>query len=134
MEPGAMTDNAPIIRPPENRVVLRPAINRVIYKGGDMRIAQRFHGAGNKTRYEVDYFNWLQEGRTLSPNNGFSAALADGSTVTDVTVDQVSVTSTKLFFWVSGGSINEAFTVQTQVTDTLGEIVNDTVDFTVVAP
>lgn len=128
-------NNEPIIRPRENRVILRPAINRVIYKGGDMRIAQRFHGAGNKTRYYVDYSNWLDDGRTLSSSNGaFSAALATDSTVTDVTIDQVSVTPDRLYFWVSGGSINEAFTVQTQVTDTLGEIVNDTVDFTVVAP
>ena len=99
-----------------------------------MLIGNKQHTAGNRTRYEIDYEEWLDEGRTLNQSSGFSAALAPGSTVNDVTIDQVSVTSHRLYFFVSGGSINEAFTVQVQVTDTLGEIVTDTVNYTVVAP
>jgi hypothetical protein len=99
-----------------------------------MLIGNKRHTAGNKTRYEIDYEDWLDEGRTIQSSSGFSAALAAGSTVTDVTVGQVSVTSTKLYWFVSGGSINEAFTVQVQITDTLGEILIDTVNFTVDPP
>jgi hypothetical protein len=98
-----------------------------------MQIGNKQHTAGNKTRYEIDYEMWLDEGRTLS-NAGFSATLSVPPTLNDVTISQVSVTSHKLYFFVSGGSINEAFTVQTQVTDTLGEIVIDTINFTVVQP
>ena len=98
-----------------------------------MLIGQRHHTAGNTTRFEVDYYNWLEDGRTIAPT-GFSAALAADSTVTDVVISNVSVTASKLYFFVSGGSVNETFTLQTQVTDTLGEVVIDTVIFTVVAP
>ena len=99
-----------------------------------MLIGTKQHTAGNKTRYEVDYDQWLDDGRTLNPSSGFSAALQTPGTPADVTVGTVSVTASKLYFFVSGGSINEAFTAQLQVTDTLGEIVNDTVNFTVVPP
>jgi len=49
-------------------------------------------------------------------------------------VNNVSATPDKIYYWVQGGSVNEAFTVQIQATDTLGEIVIDTVQFTVVQP
>ncbi len=97
-----------------------------------MLIGAKQHGAGNTIRYEVDYIDWLDEGRTLLPT-GFSATNIT-ATVTDVTVSNVSVTAHKLYFFVSGGSVNEAFTVQTQVQDTLGETVIDTINFTVVQP
>lgn len=97
-----------------------------------MIIGRKQHTAGNVTRYEIDYEEWLDEGRTLE-NSGFSATLV-APAPTDVTITNVSVTAHRLFFFVGGGSINEAFTVQTQVTDTLGEIVIDTITFTVVQP
>ena len=99
-----------------------------------MRIGKKFHTAGDTTRYWVDYFNWLEDGRTINPETGFSAVLQAGSTVTDVTINQVTVTADKLYFFVEGGSVNETFTVQVQVTDTLGEVVIDTINFTVTPP
>src|SRR5579872_1008210 len=99
-----------------------------------MLIGTKQHTAGNKTRYQVDYENWLDEGRTLNPSSGFSASLSVPPALNDVTISQVSVTTDDLYFFVSGGSVNEAFTVQTQVTDTLGEIVVDTINFSVVQP
>lgn len=98
-----------------------------------MLLATKQHTAGNKTRYHVNYRDWLDAGRTLNPSIGFSAT-ALAPILADVTVDQVSVTADDLYFWVSGGTLNEAFTVEVQVTDTLGEIVIDTVNFTVVQP
>lgn len=97
-----------------------------------MLIGTKQHTAGNKTRYEVDYIDWLDDGRTLA-STGFSAAPVAPAPA-DVTLSSVSVTADKLYFFVVGGSVNEAFTVQIQVTDTLGEIVIDTVLFTVVQP
>lgn len=98
-----------------------------------MLIGSKQHTAGNKTRYQVNYRDWLDAGRTLNQSTGFSAAVVAPAPA-DVTVDQASVTADDLFFWVSGGSINEAFSVQVQVTDTLGEIVIDTINFTVIPP
>lgn len=98
-----------------------------------MLIGTRQHTAGNKTRYKVNYRDWLEEGRTLNQSTGFSATVLSPAPA-DVTVDQASVTADDLYFWVSGGSLNETFSVQVQVTDTLGEIVIDTIGFTVVAP
>lgn len=94
-----------------------------------MLIGRKSFSAGNVTRYSVSYHVWLPEGRTLA-QTGFSATLVEDD-ISDITVDQVSVTEDTLYFFVSGGSINEAFTVQVQVSDTLGEIVVDTISFTV---
>lgn len=98
-----------------------------------MLIGQKFHTAGAVRRFEVDYDEWLDDGRTLNQVSGFSATLVAPAPA-DVTINQVSVTTHKLYFFVTGGAVNEAFTVQVQVTDTLGEIVIDTVGFTVIAP
>lgn len=103
-----------------------------------MKIARKAFSVGASLRYVVDYCYWLQEGRTLNELAGACTAtlIADpdipGSSVpTDVTVSQIQVTSDKLYFFVTGGSINETFTVQVQATDTLGEIIIDTVEFVV---
>jgi hypothetical protein len=98
-----------------------------------MLIGIKQHTAGNKTRYHVNYRDWLDAGRTLNQSTGFSATVLAPAPA-DVTVDQASVTADDLYFWVNGGSLNEAFTVQVQVTDTLGEVVIDTINFTVVPP
>jgi hypothetical protein len=98
-----------------------------------MLIGKKFHTAGNSIRYEIDYSEWLERGRTLNPAS-CAAVLEPGSTVTDVTVDQLSVTPSKLYFFVTGGSINEVFTVQATGVDSIGETVIDTVQFTGVAP
>lgn len=103
-----------------------------------MLIATRTHTAGNSTRYEVDYSQWLEEGRTLL-NSLFTAAMINDPDTgavppVDVTIANVSVTSTHLYFFVEGGSLNENFTVQVQVKDTLNELVIDTISFNVVAP
>lgn len=98
-----------------------------------MLIGAKQHTAGNVRRFSVNYEDWLEEGRTLNQSSGFSASNVT-ATVTDVVVGTVSTTAKKLYFWVSGGSINEVFTVQVQVTDTLGEVVIDTIQFSVVQP
>lgn len=97
-----------------------------------MLIGLKQHSAGDTIRYEVDYSEWLDEGRTIRPNN-FSATILVPAPA-DIVITSVSVTADKLYFFVTGGSANEAFTVQVSITDTLGEVVVDTINFTVVAP
>jgi hypothetical protein len=99
-----------------------------------MLIGSKQHTAGAKTRWRIDYREWLDDGRTLNQLSGFSATLSVPPALNDVTISGVTVTEDDLFFFVQGGSLNEAFTIALQVTDTLGEIVPDTINFTVVQP
>ncbi len=102
-----------------------------------MLIGNKQHTAGAKKRWRIDYREWLDEGRTLQAS-GFSATLLVPPALNDVTISGVTVTEDDLIFFVQGGSVNggvnEAFTVAVQVTDTLGEILPDTINFTVVQP
>lgn len=97
-------------------------------------LGQKAHTAGNKTRYMVDYSDWLEDGMALSTGTvvmdpKFTA------TVTDITITSVVVTpSNHVAFFMQGGSLNETFTLDVQVTDSRGEIKNDTLGFIVVAP
>lgn len=100
-----------------------------------MIIGRKAFSAGSVIRYEVDYQYWLDEGRTLAPTGFTVTVMADpvtGVIPPDVVISQKSVTSTRLYFFVSATAINEMFTVQVSVADTLGETVIDTVEFNVI--
>ncbi len=100
-----------------------------------MLIGTKQHTAGNRTRYWVDYIDWLEDGRTLNQVSGSSVSIITPAPApADVTVSVAQINQDRFYYWVQGGSVNETFTVQIQVTDTLGEIVIDTVQFTVVQP
>lgn len=97
-------------------------------------LGQKAHTAGNKTRYEVDYIDWLEEGTSLATATVVLDAKFVG-TVTDITITNVTtLPSSKVAFFMQGGSVNETFTLDCQITDSRGEIKNDTLGFTVVAP
>lgn len=100
-----------------------------------MIIGRKAFSAGSVIRYEIDYQYWLAEGRTLSPTGFTATVIPDPVTdviPADVVVDQVDVTSDRLFFFVTATSVNEMFTVEVTVMDTLGETVIDTVEFNVI--
>jgi hypothetical protein len=95
-----------------------------------MLLGRKMHGAGNKTRYEIDYSNWLEPGESLDSGTvvldpEFTA------TVTDVVLTGVEVTpSHKLVFFMETGSVSESFTLDVQViTKNPTETKNDTVEF-----
>lgn len=98
-------------------------------------LARRSHTAGNKTRYVLEYEDWLLPGETLVSGTvvldpRFTA------TVTDTVISAVSVLPSKadLVFFLAGGSVDETFTLDVQITNSRGEIKNDTIDFFVVSP
>jgi hypothetical protein len=96
-----------------------------------MKLKSLPHTAGNVIRYILDYEQFLEPGTTIT---AFTAVLAPGSSTT-ATITQTSVNPEgEGVFFVNGGAVNEVFTVNLQGTDSRGEIVNDTVVFTVVAP
>lgn len=92
-----------------------------------MVLAHKPHTVGDRRRYVVDYSQWLDTGVTLSAG---TATTASGT----ASVDGVTHDTTTLTFFVNGGILNEIFTVAVQVTDSLGEVKNDTIEFFVQAP
>jgi len=97
-----------------------------------MLLGTRLHTAGNLTRYIVDYTDWLQEGATLAPLSG-TVTLAPQAGVTDVVITAVTITpSNQLHFFMTATVVNETFTLDVQVTDSRGEIKNDTLAFRVI--
>jgi len=96
-----------------------------------MKLKSLFHTAGNVIRYILDYEQFLDPGTTIT---AFTAVI-DPASSTSATITQVSVNPEgEGVFFVNGGAVNETFTVDVQGTDSRGEIVKDTITFTVVAP
>jgi hypothetical protein len=83
---------------------------------------------GNTIQYFVDYWQAIKDGYAISSATVTSSS-AD-TTITSVTVLEGHVVS----FYLSGGVLNEQFTVTIQVTDTNSEVSNDTILFQIIAP
>lgn len=99
-----------------------------------MLLGKKAHTAGNHTRYEIDYSDWLAEGETLTAATVVMDP-AFTATVTDVTISGVAMLpSHKVVFILAGGSLNENFTLDVQATTSRTEQKNDTLQFSVVAP
>lgn len=94
-------------------------------------LGYKSHTEGNRTVYDVDYDNWLDPGINLV--SGATVTLSDDftATVTDVTIEDISVHARHLTFVLEGGSVNETFTLDVQATNSRGEIKNNTVGFQV---
>jgi hypothetical protein len=92
-------------------------------------LAKRPFTQGNRIKYNVDYKAWLTPvGTTIVTANV-------STTATGFAVDTVTHTSTVVTFYLSGtGTLNDFFTVALQITDSNGEIKNDTVEYVIVAP
>lgn len=98
-----------------------------------MLLGNATHTVGNHIRYEIDYSDWLDDGVSLS--GGAVVIAAQVPPITDITVGTVTVTpSHHLVFLLSGGSLNETFTLNVQATDSRSEVTNDTLWVNVVAP
>lgn len=98
-----------------------------------MILGQKAHTAGDTIRYIIDYSRWLEDGVSLSIA---TVAMDPGSSlIHDITISLVTVLAahSRVSFLMAGGSVNETFTLDVQVTDSRGEIKNDTLQFTVVA-
>lgn len=92
-----------------------------------MQLAKASHTVGNRIRFIIDYSDWLDDGVTVS-------AGAVTSSSTTATINGTLAIDNKVLFYVNGGVLAETFTVSIQMTDSKGEIKNDTMAFTVVAP
>lgn len=96
-----------------------------------MLLGTRNLTTGDTRRCVTDYNGFLGRGVKLK-----SPAATNGTAGTTSTVQNVSLdpTETYLIFFVTGGTLNEVFTVNVVVSTTDGQTINDTISFTVVAP
>lgn len=90
-----------------------------------MAIAKRPLTVGNNKRYTLNYGRWLPEGVTIV-SQSVSASSAN------VTISNVTIKEIRLNFFVTATTVNETFTVSVQITDSIGQVKNDTLEFTVV--
>ena len=97
-----------------------------------MQIAERNIGVGDRRKYVIDYRDFLEPGYTLT---GATVTVAAQTPPATSTIDTVSVDNgIKVYFFVNAGVLNEVFTANVVATDNLSETVNDTIQFTVIAP
>lgn len=101
-----------------------------------MLLGTRNITANDLRRYEVNYSDFLRgagaKGVLKSPSVTIQNPQGILSTVTSYSV---STDGLRLYFYVQAGpNVNEVFVVAVQVQDTQGELVNDTVGFTVISP
>ena len=93
-----------------------------------MLLAKKNHTVGNVRQYYVEYCDALREGDWLT------AAAVTSSTV-DATISGVAIIEGhKITFFLSGGVLNEDFTVTVVATSSTTEVNNDTINFHVIAP
>ena len=97
-----------------------------------MLLGHRNLASGDTIRYDIDYQDFLAYGAKLkSPTGYFPTGTSFTSKLGAMMLD---VTDTKVYVFVTGGNVNETFTLTVQVQDTFNEVVNDTISFTIVSP
>jgi hypothetical protein len=92
-----------------------------------MILGSKSHTAGDTKRWTVDYDAWLDNTATIE-----QCAVTSSSTT--CTAGEVLILGNQVIFFLTGGVLNEQLTVTLTMTDSLGNIKNDTISFTVVAP
>jgi hypothetical protein len=92
-----------------------------------MLLSSKSHTVGDTTRWVVDYTRALENTAAIN-----SATVTSSSTT--CTTNNEKTQGKEVEFFLTGGALGEALTVSVQVTDSIGNIRNDTIAFTVVAP
>jgi hypothetical protein len=92
-----------------------------------MILGSKQHTAGDTKRWRIDYSRWLANAVNIA-----SATITSSSAT--CTVDDSVVLGDEVVFFLTGGVRGENVTLSVMMTDTDGNVKNDTVSFTVVAP
>jgi hypothetical protein len=92
-----------------------------------MILGAKSHTAGDTRRWTIDYGAWLDNTATIE-----QCAVMSSSTT--CTAGQILILGNRVIFFLTGGVLNEQLTVTLAMTDSLGNIKNDTINFIVVAP
>ena len=90
-------------------------------------LGSKQHTVGNTTRWNINYAHWLEkDGANIEQIDVQSNSIT-------CTVGNISVLGPDVFFFLSGGTLNEQLVVSLTMTDNIGNIKHDTIAFTVVA-
>lgn len=92
-----------------------------------MILGSKLHTAGDTRRWRIDYSRWLANAVDIA-----TATLTSSSAT--CTVDDSVVLGDEVVFFLTGGVQGENVTVSVMMTDTDGNVKNDSIVFTVVAP
>jgi len=92
-----------------------------------MILGSKIHTAGDTKRWRISYAKWLANAVNIA-----TAVLTSSSAT--CTVDDSVVLGDEVVFFLTGGVQGENVTVSVAMTDTDGNVKNDTILFTVVAP
>jgi hypothetical protein len=92
-----------------------------------MILGSKTHTSGDTKRWRIDYSRWLANAVNIA-----SATLTSSSAT--CTVDDSVVLGDEVVFFLTGGVQGETVTVSVAMTDTDGNVKNDTISFTCVAP
>jgi hypothetical protein len=88
-------------------------------------LASRTHTAGNTIRWKIDYSRWLDNAAQIA-----DIAITSSSMTCLATNPQIL--GRQVVFFLTGGTVNEQVTISLRMTDTLANVKNDTLQFTVV--
>jgi hypothetical protein len=121
--------------PAENRTLTPPAEDLTVVVAGEcfvlkvplMILGSLRHTVGDARKWTVDYDLWLENAAEI-------ASFAAASASTTLTVGTTEIMGRAATFILSGGTLNEQTTVALTMTDSFGNIRNDTIKFTVIAP
>jgi hypothetical protein len=88
---------------------------------------KKAHTAGARTRYTVDFSAWLEPGTRI-----INATVTSSSTT--ATVDTLTTQLDRVHYFLTGGVVGEEPVVSMQISDSLGQVRSDGMQFTVIAP
>lgn len=92
-----------------------------------MLLGSKAHTAGDTRRWVIKYGKWLD-------NTAEVQQIAVTSSSVTCTVANTQTLGNDIIFFLTGGAVGETLTVALEMTDSLGNIKNDTINYTVVAP
>ena len=92
-----------------------------------MLLGSKQHTEGDTKRWRIDYSRWLANAVNIE------SAVITSSSATCTTEDS-TVLGDEVVFFLTGGVQGETLTVSVVMTDTDGNVKNDSIAFTVIAP
>ena len=112
----------------ESSIITVPPEWRSIRVLDTMLIASKSHTAGDTRRWTVQYGRWLDNAAQIQ-------AMVVSTDSIDCTVQPTpKILGTDVEFFLTGGTVGERVTVTLKMTDDRGNVKNDTIRFSVVAP
>lgn len=97
-----------------------------------MRLGKFLKTPNEIKRYTIEYAHWLDDGEFLSAISFNIVSESEGLLV--FVPNTIAPSSTKVSFFVTGGTDNQTYRAAVSATTTAGQVKQDTIDFIVRAP